>query len=114
MLTLSPPRASTTRKPSTITLDRLPGTKFAPNPLNRNATCLSPSLPASPSFTPSKLGPSNRIYAGESAKADLTTHIWSADDPHPITVVRDGEVRVDRHVNRAVGLDLDLEAGTAS
>jgi hypothetical protein len=105
-LTLPSPRASTAHKPSTITLDRLPGTKLATNPLNRNATCPSPS--ASSSFPPSSLGPNNKIYAGESANANLTTNIWSADGTHPITVIRDGEVRVDRHVNRAVGLDLDL------
>lgn len=114
MLTLPSSRASSARKPSTITLDRLPGTKLATSPLNCNATCPSLSLPASSSFVPSKLGPNNKIYAGESTNANLTTNIWSAGGTHPITVVRDGGVRVDRHVNRAVGLDLDLEAGRAS
>jgi hypothetical protein len=117
ILTIPDSRASITREPSVITTDYIPATRPTLSPLSRNASYPSPHLPAPFSFTPTRLSPNPNpnIYTGEATKADLKTHIWSQPRASNITQaatgIKDGEVRVDTDVDRAISHHLEAGFG---
>jgi hypothetical protein len=117
-------RASTTHKPSIITLDRIPPTKPAPSSSSRNASHPPPHLLTSFSLTPTRFGsntntnstlrPGTEVdLSGQTTqlKADLKTHIWSAAARQGQGGARDGEVRVNTVVDTAVSRDLETGMG---
>jgi hypothetical protein len=95
-------------------MDNIPPTMPSPSPLSRNNFSVTPSNLNTHGKHEISMDLSGQ--QNQALKADLKTHIWSPTraqfqvvdtSSHVATCIRDGEVRVNTDVNRAVSHNLE-------